>query len=342
MLKGTNATSGASDLSMDPTNPRILYAAFWDHQRVPWLVRSGGPGSGIWKSTDGGDTWTRLTEGLPKLMGKIGVAVSPANPDRVFAIVEAEKGGLYRSDDAGKTWRLLSEDREIQSRSWYYMNVTPDPANPDVLYIMNAPIKKSIDGGRTFTTLQAMHGDNHQFWINPKDSRYMANANDGGVSVSVDGGKSWSTQDNQPTAQFYHVIVDDAYPYRLYSGQQDNSSVIIKTRSDGPNIGARDWQDGPGARARTSAWTARTRVSVRRLLSGNLRGDGHGDRPDAADHGVAGARAHGADERDPSIASTGRRRPSCRSTTPTSSTTAATSSFARPIAARRGRPSRPT
>jgi photosystem II stability/assembly factor-like uncharacterized protein len=246
ILKGQNLTSGPSDLSMDPTNPRILYAGFWDHQRLPWQVRSGGPGSGIWKSTDGGDTWNRLSEGLPKLMGKIGVAVSPANPDRVFAIVEAEKGGLYRSDDAGKTWRLLSEDRNIQTRSWYYMNVTADPLNADVLYVMNAPIMKSIDGGRTFSTLQATHGDNHQMWINPKDSRYLANANDGGVSVSVDAGKSWSTQDNQPTAQFYHVIVDDAYPYRLYSGQQDNSSVIIQSRSDGPNIGPRNWQDGPG------------------------------------------------------------------------------------------------
>ena len=247
VLKGVNATSGASELSMDPTNPRILYAAFWDHQRLPWQVRSGGPGSGIWKSTDGGDTWTRLSEGLPKLMGKIGVAVSPANPERVFAIVEADpRGGFYRSDDAGKTWRLLSENRDIQSRPWYYMNVTADPQNADVVYVMNAPIMKSIDGGRTFTTFQATHSDNHGYWINPKDSRVMANANDGGASITVDGGRSWSSQDNQPTAQFYHVIVDDVYPYRLYSGQQDNSSVIIKSRSDGPNIGERDWQDGPG------------------------------------------------------------------------------------------------
>ena len=246
VLKGANATSGAADLSMDPANPRILYAAFWDHQRRPWQVRSGGPGSGIWKSTDGGDTWTRLAEGLPRLMGKIGVAVSPANPERVYAIVEAEKGGLYRSDDAGKTWRLLSEDRLIQARSWYYMKVTADPANADVVYVMNAPIMKSIDGGRTFATLPATHGDNHHLWINPRDSRYMINANDGGASVSMDGGRSWSTQDNQPTAQFYHVVVDDVYPYRLYAGQQDNSSVIIKSRSDGPNIGDRDWQDGPG------------------------------------------------------------------------------------------------
>ena len=246
LLKGVNAASGASDLSMDPSNPRILYAAFWDHQRLPWQVRSGGAGSGIWKSTDAGDTWTRLGEGLPKLMGKIGVAVSPANPERVYAIVEAEKGGLFRSDDAGKTWRLLSEDRLIQTRSWYYMNVTADPQNADVVYVMNAPVMKSIDGGRTFATLQAAHGDNHQLWINPKDSRLLINANDGGATISLDGGKSWSTQDNQPTAQFYHVIVDDAYPYRLYSGQQDNSSVIIKSRTNGSSIGERDWQDGPG------------------------------------------------------------------------------------------------
>lgn len=246
VLEGVNETSGASDLAMDATNPRILYAAFWDHQRVPWQVRSGGPGSGIWKTTDGGDTWTRLGDGLPKLMGKIGVAVSPANPDRVFAIVEAERGGLHRSDDAGKTWRLLSEDRNIQTRSWYYMKIAADPANADIVWVMNSPVLKSIDGGRTFATVPATHVDNHGFWINPKDSRYLANANDGGVSISVDGGRSWSTQDNQPTAQFYHVMVDDVYPYKLYSGQQDNSAVIIKSRSDGPNIGVRDWEDGPG------------------------------------------------------------------------------------------------
>ncbi len=246
LLTGQNATSGASDLSMDPTNPRILYAAFWDHQRMPWTVRSGGDGSGMWKSTDGGDSWTRLTEGLPKLMGKIGVSVSPANPDRVYAIVEAESGGLYRSDDAGKTWRLLSGDRLIQTRSWYYMNITADPTNADVVYINNAPLLKSIDGGRTFAPLPATHGDNHQLWVNPRDSRYLINANDGGASISLNGGKSWSTQDNQPTSQFYHVAVDDDFPYKLYGGQQDNSSVIIASRSDGGAIGIRDWTEGPG------------------------------------------------------------------------------------------------
>jgi photosystem II stability/assembly factor-like uncharacterized protein len=258
VLAGTNATSGASDLSMDPANPRILYAAFWDHQRMPWMVRSGGAGSGIWKSTDGGDSWTRLADGLPKLMGKIGVAVSPANPDRVYAIVEAEPGGgLYRSDDAGKSWRLLSGDRLIQTRSWYYMKVTADPANPDVVWVMNAPVLKSIDGGRTFATVRATHGDNHHLWINPRDSRYLANANDGGVSVSLDGGASWSTQDNQPTAQFYHAAVDDGWPYKVYGGQQDNSSVIIASRSDRGSIGVRDWQEGPGCESANVGVSAR-------------------------------------------------------------------------------------
>jgi photosystem II stability/assembly factor-like uncharacterized protein len=246
LLKGENAFSGASDLSMDATNPRILYAAMWDHQRTPWMVRSGGAGSGIWKSVDGGDTWKRSQDGLPKLVGKIGVSVSPANPDRVYAIVEAENGGLFRSDDAGKTWRQQSGDRLIQTRSWYYMNVTADPKNADVVWVMNAPVMKSIDGGRTFASVSATHGDNHQLWINPTNPNYLINANDGGASISLDGGKSWSTQDNQPTSQFYHVAVDDGFPYKLYGGQQDNSSVIIQSRSDGGSIGIREWNEGPG------------------------------------------------------------------------------------------------
>ena len=246
LLKGENAFSGASDLSMDATNPRILYAAMWDHQRTPWKVRSGGAGSGIWKSVDGGDTWKRAQEGLPALVGKIGVAVSPANPDRVYAIVEAENGGLFRSDDAGKTWRQMSGDRLIQTRSWYYMNITADPKNADVVWVMNAPALKSIDGGRTFASVPATHGDNHQLWINPTNPNYLINANDGGASISLDGGKSWSTQDNQPTSQFYHVAVDDGFPYKLYGGQQDNSSVIIQSRGDGGSIGMREWTEGPG------------------------------------------------------------------------------------------------
>ena len=246
VLKGSNAFSGASDLTMDATNPRILYASFWDHMRTPWMVRSGGEGSGIWKSMDGGDSWTRLTTGLPALMGKIGISVSPADPERVYAIVEAERGGLYRSDDAGKSWARLSEDRLIQTRSWYYMKITADPKNADVVWIMNAPVLKSIDGGRTFRVIQATHGDNHQIWINPLDTRAMINSNDGGASISLDGGTSWSSQDNQPTAQFYHVTTDHEFPYRLYSGQQDNSSVVIRSRSDDGSIGERDWRNGPG------------------------------------------------------------------------------------------------
>lgn len=246
LLKGENTFSGASDLSMDATNPRILYAAMWDHQRTPWMVRSGGAGSGIWKSVDGGDTWKRSHDGLPKLVGKIGVAVSPANPERVFAIVEAENGGLFRSDDAGKTWRQQSGDRLIQTRSWYYMHITADPKNADVVWVSNAPLLKSIDGGRTFANVPATHGDNHGLWINPTNPNYLINANDGGASISLDGGKSWSTQDNQPTSQFYHVAVDDGFPYKLYGGQQDNSSVIIQSKSDGGSIGMREWTEGPG------------------------------------------------------------------------------------------------
>ncbi len=246
VLKGENANSGASDLSMDATNPRILYAAFWDHQRQPWFVRSGGGGSGIWKSVDGGDTWTRLTQGLPSLMGKIGVSVSPANPDRVYAIVEAENGGLYRSDDAGRSWRRLSGDRLIQTRSWYYMKVFADPANADVVWVLNAPVMRSIDGGANFTVVPATHGDNHALWIDPTDSRRIINGNDGGASITLDGGRSWSTQDNQPTAQFYHVTVDDDFPYKLYSGQQDNSSVVIRSRGLAGSIGVRDWWNGAG------------------------------------------------------------------------------------------------
>ena len=235
--------AGPSALSMDPTNPRVMYAAFWEHQRLPWQVRSGGPNSGIWKSTDAGETWKRLTSGLPKVMGKIGVAVSPANPDRVYAIVEATDGGFFRSDDAGDTWRRLVETTDVRARSWYYMNVFADPKNADVVYVMNSPIWKSIDGGRSFQVLPSMHGDNHWLWINPDNPQVIANANDGGGTVTLNGGKSWSTQNNQPTAQFYRINADDLPDYYVYSGQQDNSSVAIKSRVFGGfGIGDKDWE----------------------------------------------------------------------------------------------------
>jgi photosystem II stability/assembly factor-like uncharacterized protein len=238
-----NETSGPSDLAMDPVNPRILYAAFWDHLRKPWEVRSGGPGSGLYKSTDAGDTWQKINEGLPALMGKIGVDVSAANPDRLYAVVEADpKGGLYRSDNAGKSWTLLNDtDWALKTRSWYYMKVFADTRNPDVVWVLNADVSKSIDGGKTFTKVVVPHGDNHDLWINPRDPDNMVEANDGGANVTFDGGRSWSTQENQPTAQFYRVNTDDRFPYWVYGGQQDNTSVGIASRASGSGIGWKDW-----------------------------------------------------------------------------------------------------
>lgn len=233
--------SGASDLSLDPTNPRVLYAAFWDHQRTPWKIRSGGPGSGIYKTTDGGDSWKQLTTGLPdSIMGKIGVVVSPANPNRVWAIIESEQGGLYRSDDAGNSWKLINEDRTLRARSWYYMHIFAHPTNENIVYVLNAPFMKSIDGGKSFEQLATPHGDNHDLWINPDQPEYMINANDGGANISFDGGKSWSTQQNQPTAQFYRVSVDNRFPYYVYGGQQDNSTVAIPSRTNKDGI---YWED---------------------------------------------------------------------------------------------------
>lgn len=234
--------SGVSSLSMDMNNPRILYAAYWDHQRKPWYVRSGGPGSGIYKSTDGGDTWEKLTEGLPKAeMGKIGVTVSRANSERIYAIIEAEDGGLYRSDDGGKKWTNVNKDRILRTRSWYYMHIFSDPKNDNVVYVLNAPFMKSIDGGKSFSPVGVPHGDNHDLWIDPTNPQIMINSNDGGANISLNGGKSWSTQTNQPTAQFYRVIADNRFPYWLYAGQQDNSTLATPSRTDGASIGWKDW-----------------------------------------------------------------------------------------------------
>ncbi|MEL6849593.1 MAG: glycosyl hydrolase, partial [Bacteroidota bacterium] len=228
--------SGASALSLDPSNPRNLYAAFWDHQRLPWKVVSGGPGSGIYRSQDGGDSWEKVQKGLPDLMGKIGVAVSPANPQRVYAIVEAKKGGLYRSDDGGASWRLINGDRVLHARSWYYMHVFADPQNPDKVVVLNAPFLQSMDGGRSFRPVRTPHGDNHALWIHPDQPQVMINGNDGGANISFNGGQTWSTQSNQPTAQFYRVNADNRTPYHVYGGQQDNSSVGIPSRAPGGGI----------------------------------------------------------------------------------------------------------
>ncbi|MBI3981854.1 MAG: glycosyl hydrolase [Gemmatimonadetes bacterium] len=240
-------SAGASDLAMDATNPRMLYAAFWDHLRQPWQVRSGGPGSGIHKSADGGDTWEKITTGLPPMIGKVGVDVSRANPERVYAIVEADPGGgLFRSDDGGRRWTLMNSDWSIRARAWYYIEVFADPRNADVVYVLNAPFMKSIDGGRTFASVRVPHGDNHDLWISPDDSQIMINANDGGANVSFNGGRTWSTQENQPTAQFYRVNTDRRFPYHVYGGQQDNTTVGIASRTSEGGIGWKDWYDVGG------------------------------------------------------------------------------------------------
>ena len=249
VLAPPDSLSGPADLAMDPSNPRILYAATWDHQRTPWQVRSGGPGSGIWKTTDGGDTWTRLSTGgggLPRLMGKIGLAVSPADPDRVWAIVEADSGGLFRSDDAGRSWQRTSGERVLQARSWYYMRVTADPRNPDVVYVINSPVLKSVDGGKTFVQLPDPHGDNHDLWIDPDDPANLIKADDGGAEISFTGGTTWSSLNNQATAQFYRVNTDDRFPYWVYAGQQDNSSVAIPSATDGQGIPTTELRDVGG------------------------------------------------------------------------------------------------
>ncbi|MGI9205529.1 MAG: WD40/YVTN/BNR-like repeat-containing protein [Woeseiaceae bacterium] len=238
-----NDETGATDLSMDPSNPRILYAAMWEHGRKPWFVKSGGTAGGMFKSTDAGDTWEKLEGGLPELIGKIGVDVSTSMPNRIYAIVEAEldKGGLYRSDDFGETWELLNNDRILWSRAWYYIHIKADPVDENTVYVLNAPFMKSIDGGKTFEKKSTPHGDHHDHWINPQDNKNMINANDGGATVTFDGGESWSSIRNQPTAQFYRVITDNLTPYRIYGGQQDNSTVAIASETFDRGIGLDDF-----------------------------------------------------------------------------------------------------
>jgi len=234
--------AGAVDLEMDPSNPRILYAATWRAERKPWAFSSGGEGSGVHKSTDGGDTWKELTDGLPKgTKGRIGVAVSPADPRRVWVLVEAEDGGLYRSDDSGKTFRLISADRNLRQRAWYYSHVHADPKDASTVYVLNVSMWRSEDGGKSFQPIRAPHGDHHDLWIDPDDPRRMINGNDGGANVSFNGGRSWSTQGNQPTAEFYRVTTDDRFPYFVYGCQQDNSCVAIPSRSAGGGIERQDW-----------------------------------------------------------------------------------------------------
>ncbi|MBI5708465.1 MAG: glycosyl hydrolase [Armatimonadetes bacterium] len=240
--------AGAVDLCMDAKNPEVLYAATWEVYRTPYTLSSGGPGSKIFKSTDGGKTWTDLSAnpGLPKgVLGRIGIAVSPANPQRLYASVEALDGGLFTSTDGGATWALTSDNRNYRQRAWYYSHVYADPKDEQTMYVLNVGAGKSTNGGKTFTGFSPPHSDNHDLWINPNDPKIWISGNDGGASVTKDAGRTWTAQD-MPTAQFYHVTTDSFYPYRVYGAQQDNSSIRIASRTFGFGIGRTDWEGTAG------------------------------------------------------------------------------------------------
>lgn len=245
-----NDEVGAVDLAMDPANARILYASFWRVRRTPYSLASGGAGSGIYKSVDGGDSWEEITrnEGLPQgTVGISGIAVSPSNNRNVYAIIEAEGGGVFRSRDGGKSWSKTNEDRNLRQRAWYYTRIYADPADENSVYVLNVRFHYSKDGGKTFVEIDTPHGDNHDLWIDPGDPLRMIQSNDGGANVSYDRGQTWSVQSNQPTAQFYRVSTDNDFPYRLLGGQQDNSAVRIRSRSAfGDSIGVRDWEPTAG------------------------------------------------------------------------------------------------
>jgi photosystem II stability/assembly factor-like uncharacterized protein len=252
---GVDDKTGASELEMDPVNPRVLYAGFWQFVRRPWELVSGGPGSSLWKSTDGGDTWKKLTEGLPEeTWGRVGVAASAAKPGRVWAILEAKKkGGLYVSEDGGDKWKHVNDEHKIRERAWYYTRVYADPKNADTLYLPNVQLHRSTDGGKSFDRVSVLHGDTHDLWIDPDDAKRLIMGDDGGGTISSNGGKTWSTQNNQPTAQFYRVATDNRFPYWVYGSQQDNSNVAIPSGVPGAAIDFTDWHAVGGGE---SGWVA--------------------------------------------------------------------------------------
>jgi photosystem II stability/assembly factor-like uncharacterized protein len=263
--------AGAIDLILDPGNANTMYAGFWEVYRKPWTLESGGPGGGIFKSTDGGDTWTELTRnpGLPRgTVGKIGITVSPANPDRVWAIVEAEDGGVFRSDNGGTSWTKVNDERRLRQRAWYYTRIYADPKNADTVYVLNTGFYRSNDGGRTYTSISVPHGDNHDLWIAPDDPNRMIESNDGGANVSFNGGRSWTEQD-QPTAQFYRVALDNDFPYNVYGAQQDNSTVRIASRTTEGGIGTSDWYDVGGGE---SGWVAPSPKDSQIVYAGSYGG----------------------------------------------------------------------
>jgi photosystem II stability/assembly factor-like uncharacterized protein/DNA-binding FrmR family transcriptional regulator len=235
--------TGAIDVVFDPNNSSTLFASLWEVYRNPWSLNSGGPGSGLYKSTDSGATWTHIEgHGLPSgIMGRIGISVSGADSNKIYAMVESKEGGLYRSDDGGENWIRMNEDGRLRQRAWYFSHIFADPKSADTVYVLNTGMFRSTDGGRTFGLLPAPHGDHHGLWIDPDNTDHLINGNDGGATVSLDGGRTWSTQYNQPTAQFYHVITDNRWPYYIYGAQQDNSTIAIKSYDDDGVIGRQDW-----------------------------------------------------------------------------------------------------
>ena len=269
-----NENTGCAELSMDMHNPMVLYAAMWHNLRLPWKVISGGPGSGLYKSTDGGETWKEMTKGLPKEMGKMSIAVSRANSDKVYALIESDwekdLGGLYVSDDAGGSWSQVSDDHRLIQRSWYYIEMFPDSQDEHTVYVMCASALRSIDGGKTWEALDGPHGDYHDLWINPNNPKNMVIADDGGAGITFNGGETWSTQATMPTAQFYRISTDNHYPYRIYAGQQDNSSVRIESTALGAwNISEKNWTSSAGGE---SAFLAFDPDDPRYVLGGSYLG----------------------------------------------------------------------
>ncbi len=264
--------AGAVDLTMDPSNSRILYASTWKVKRTPYNLESGGEGSALWKSTDAGSTWKNLlpNKGMPKgTIGIIGVSVSKADPKRIYALIEAENGGLFRSDDGGDSWIKTSEDRNLRQRAWYYTRIYADPKDKDKIYVANVGFWRSKDGGKNFESISTLHGDHHDLWINGDNTDVMIIADDGGAQITVDGGKSWSTYHNQPTSQFYRVETDNHFPYRIYGAQQDNSTVRILHRTDDGSINENHWEETAGAE---SGWIAPDPLNNQIVFGGNYGG----------------------------------------------------------------------
>jgi photosystem II stability/assembly factor-like uncharacterized protein len=246
-----NELTGCSELSLDNSNPQVLYATMWHHQRLPWKVISGGPGSGVYKSVDGGETWEKIQKGLPKELGKMAISVSRANPEKVYLLLESdtekEQGGIFVSDDGGKEWSKVSSDHRLVQRAWYYIEVFADTQDENTVYVLSAPALRSIDGGKTWESFSAMHGDHHDMWINPNNAKNLVIADDGGASITFDRCKSYSLLNNMPTAQFYRVNIDNNFPYRIYGGQQDNSSVRIQSLAlGGYGINEQNWTSSAG------------------------------------------------------------------------------------------------